>query len=252
MQVDAKFYERLHRTNAQYGLAKYDVPRLVGTPAFRGWIQKHRSTPVRLLEVACGKGQFLFDLTTSLKQTHIAFSRIAVVDLVKPTSELLNQISPKPEAFQQSVDGARLPFPDEGFDLIVCNHVLEHLFETEKTVREFRRIIAPTGLVVISVPNCAAWMNRVFFLFGGQPLGSEVGTESVAYGFWPGFLKPRLAQFDPSGHIRDFTPRSLRDLTTACGFRSAGWWAQNGGLFPTLMRNLGILLEPDKVQDTPR
>jgi hypothetical protein len=87
-------------------------------------------------------------------------------------------------------------------------------------------------------------MNRIAFLFGGQPLGSEVGTQSVTYGFWPGFLRDRLKQFDPSGHIRDFTPRSLRDLSAACGFQPTDWWAQNGGLIATLQRNIGILLEP--------
>ena len=60
-------------------------------------------------------------------------------------------------------------------------------------------------------------MNRVAFLFGGQPLGSEVGVDSVSYGFWPGFLKHKLDKFEASGHIRDFTPRSLKDLTAACG-----------------------------------
>jgi len=170
--------------------------------------------------------------------------RVAVVDLVKAEGNLLERISPVPEFFQQSVDGQKLPFADASFDFVSCNHVLEHVFETEKFLREIRRITRPDGLVVISVPNCAAWMNRIAFLVCGQPLGSEVGTESVTYGFWPGFLKHKLSRFEPSGHIRDFTPRSLRDITEACGFKFGGWWAQNGGLVATWKRNLGIILEP--------
>ena len=245
MQVEAKFYERLHATDPGYGLARYDVPRLLGTAAFRRWQARMAGRPIRLLEIACGKGQFLLDLTTALKTTaQLKLGRVAVVDLVRAPNNVLDQVSPAPEFNQQSVDGVKLPFPDGGFDLVVCNHVLEHLFQTEHLVRELRRVCAPDGLVEISVPNTAAWMNRLAFLFGGQPLGSEVGTESISYGFWPGFLKHKLDQFNPSGHIRDFTPLSLRDLTTACGFRPAGWWAQNGGLVATLGRNLGILLEP--------
>ena len=245
MQVESTFYERLHSKHAEYGRNAYDIPRLFGASAFGRWIERCQGRPLRILDIGCGKGQFLYDVADSLKSRHQAkFGRIAVVDLVRAEGNLLDQLPLKPDFFQQSVDGQKLPFETSSFDFISCNHVLEHVFQTEQLLREMRRVIDPAGLVVISVPNCAAWMNRIAFLFGGQPLGAEVGTESVTYGFWPAFLQGRLKQFDPSGHIRDFTPRSLRDLCTACGFEHGGFWAQNGGLIATLKRNIGILLEP--------
>jgi ubiquinone/menaquinone biosynthesis C-methylase UbiE len=247
MQVESKFYDRLHRKDADYGKNIYDVPRLVSTAAFRRWLARNEKSKsqLRVLDIGCGKAQFLFDVTEALRKNHQAnFQRIAVVDLIRADGSRLGEISPAPEFFQQSVDGQALPFADASFDLVSCNHVLEHIFETENFLREIRRVLQPGGLAVVSVPNCAAWMSRLAFLFAGQPLGTEVGTESVTYGFWPGFLQDRLKKFEPSGHIRDFTPRSLWDLSAACGFQPAGWWAQNGGAFPTLMRNIGILLEP--------
>ena len=248
MQVESKFYQRLHNKDVTYGRNVYDVPRLLAAPAFRRWSQRSNKSQLRLLDIGCGKAQFLFDLTESLRhQQQARYARVAVMDLIRAEGSLLDRISPTPEFFQQSVDGQKLPFADASFNFVSCNHVLEHIFETEKFLREICRVTQPDGLVVISVPNTAAWMNRIAFLFSGQPLGSEVGTESVTYGFWPGFLQDRLKRFDPSGHIRDFTPRSLSDLTAACGFKPAGWWAQNGGLFPTMMRNIGILLEPKSI-----
>jgi SAM-dependent methyltransferase len=247
MQIESKFYDRLHRSDAGYGRNVYDVPRLMRQAAFQRWSDRTEKskTQLRVLDIGCGKGQFLLDLTQALKQRHqAAFTRVAVVDLIRAEGNLLGEITPAPEFFQQSVDGVKLPFADASFDFVSCNHVLEHIFETEKFLREIRRVLAPSGLAVVSVPNCAAWMNRIAFLFGGLPLGAEVGTESVTYGFWPTALQDRLKQFEPSGHIRDFTPRALRDLTAACGFNPAGWWAQNGGSIATLQRNLGILLEP--------
>ena len=245
MQVESKFYERLHGNDVAYGRNVYNISGLLTAPAARRWMERCDRSHLRLLDIGCGKGQFLFDITETLRTQHQAsLERVAVVDLVRAEESLLDRISPKPEFFQQSVDGQKLPFTDASFDFVSCNHVLEHVFETEKFLREFRRVVRSDGLAVISVPNCAAWMNRIAFLFAGAPLGSEVGTESVTYGFWPGFLKERLKQFEPSGHIRDFTPRSLRDLCAACGFKPSGWWAQNGGWIATVQRNLGILLEP--------
>lgn len=247
MQIESKFYDRLHTKDTTYGKNVYDVARLMSASAFQRWLERIEpsKSQLRVLDIGCGKAQFLYDLTGALRQNHQAgFKRIAVVDLIRAEGSRLGEITPAPEFFQQSVDGQKLPFEDGSFDFVSCNHVLEHIFETEQFLCEIRRVLQPGGLAVISVPNCAAWMNRVAFLFGGQPLGSEVGTRSVTYGFWPGFMQDRLKQFDPSGHIRDFTPRSLHDLTAACGFKPAGWWAQNGGLIATLQRNIGILLEP--------
>ncbi len=247
MQIESNFYDRLHTKDKSYGKNVYDVPRLMSAAAFGRWLERSQGSKsqLRVLDIGCGKAQFLYDLTGALRQNHQAgFKRIAVVDLIRAENSRLPEISPAPDFFQQSVDGQKLPFADASFDFVSCNHVLEHIFQTEQFVCEIRRVLQPGGLAVISVPNCAAWMNRVAFLFGGQPLGSEVGTRSVTYGFWPPFMQNRLKQFDPSGHIRDFTPRSLRDLTAACGFQPAGWWAQDGGVIATLQRNIGILLEP--------
>lgn len=245
MQIEGKFYEALHSNIPDYGLSRYNIDCLLAAAARCGWLGQVKASKIHVLDIGCGKGQFLLDLNAGLRtRAQVSFDRVAVVDLVKTAGNVLNQLAPEPEFFQQSVDGQKLPFADASFDLVTCNHVLEHVFQTEFLVREIRRVCRPDGLAIISVPNCAAWMNRIAFLFGGQPLGTEVGTESVTYGFWPGFLKHRLNQFSPSGHIRDFTPRSLRDLTAACGFKPAGWWAQGGGVFPTLKRNLGIVLQP--------
>jgi SAM-dependent methyltransferase len=250
MQIDRAFYERLHSENDLYGRARYDVHRLLGGRAFRDWSARFSDREVRLLDIGCGKGTFLLELSRSLAGRYgLRIHQVTAVDLVKAEPNVFREIVPPLEFHQRSVDGGEaLPFAAGAYDLICCNHVLEHIFETEKFLREIRRVLSKDGLAVISVPNIAAWMNRIAFLFGGQPLGSEVGTERVTYGFWPAPLKERLSSFSPSGHIRDFTPGGLRDLALACGFKQVGWWAQNGGLFiamnPKLGRNLGILLEP--------
>lgn len=49
-------------------------------------------------------------------------------------------------------DGARFPFPDASFDGILCNQVLEHVFEPQAFLAECRRVLRPGGRMLLSVP----------------------------------------------------------------------------------------------------
>jgi SAM-dependent methyltransferase len=44
------------------------------------------------------------------------------------------------------------PFPDNSFDVIFCNHVLEHVENAEQCMRELYRIMMPGGWGIFQVP----------------------------------------------------------------------------------------------------
>ena len=71
MQVESKFYERLHSNDTAYGRNVYDVPRLTSAPAFLRCLQRNDKSRLRLLDIGCGKGQFLLDVTGILRQRHL-------------------------------------------------------------------------------------------------------------------------------------------------------------------------------------
>jgi SAM-dependent methyltransferase len=50
------------------------------------------------------------------------------------------------------LDARDLPFDDDAFDLIICNHVLEHIPEDTQVLDEFRRVLRPGGEALIQVP----------------------------------------------------------------------------------------------------
>jgi SAM-dependent methyltransferase len=52
-----------------------------------------------------------------------------------------------------NADITDLPFEDGEFDAVICNHVLEHVPDDARAMRELRRVIKPTGWAVISVPR---------------------------------------------------------------------------------------------------
>jgi 2-polyprenyl-3-methyl-5-hydroxy-6-metoxy-1,4-benzoquinol methylase len=249
MKPLTEFYAGLHATDKNYSAGTYHFKSLFSLRVLEQWLQSKAGRPFRILDVGCGKGLFLREFVGTLKSRwKLVPERVTGLDLVRSPEDIFAQISDKFEFIQHDTDGNALPFSERAFDFVCCNHVLEHVFETEKLVKEFRRVIDPEGLCLISVPNLASWINRVSLIFGIQPLGTEVGTESITYGFRPERFHPHLSRFKPSGHIRDFTPRALQDLTAACGFRAVGWWPQSEGYIARLSkfagRNIGILLQP--------
>lgn len=49
-------------------------------------------------------------------------------------------------------DATRLAFSDNSFDLLIANHILEHIPEDEKAMREMHRVLTPDGIAVLQVP----------------------------------------------------------------------------------------------------
>lgn len=49
-------------------------------------------------------------------------------------------------------DICNLPFEDNRFDFIICNHVLEHITDDHQAMKELYRIIKPGGTAILMVP----------------------------------------------------------------------------------------------------
>ena len=49
-------------------------------------------------------------------------------------------------------DICALPFKDNSFDFIICNHVLEHIPDDTKAMKELYRVLAPKGIAILQVP----------------------------------------------------------------------------------------------------
>ncbi|MAM27752.1 MAG: SAM-dependent methyltransferase [Flavobacteriaceae bacterium] len=49
-------------------------------------------------------------------------------------------------------DICNLPFDDNAFDFIICNHVLEHIPDDTKAMQELYRVLAPGGTAILQVP----------------------------------------------------------------------------------------------------
>ncbi len=50
-------------------------------------------------------------------------------------------------------DICNLPFEDNSFDFILCNHVLEHIPDDTKAMKELYRILSPGGTAILQIPQ---------------------------------------------------------------------------------------------------
>lgn len=50
-------------------------------------------------------------------------------------------------------DICNLPFNDDSYDVILCNHVLEHIPDDTKAMQELYRVLKPNGWAVLQIPQ---------------------------------------------------------------------------------------------------
>ena len=50
------------------------------------------------------------------------------------------------------IDVTDIPYPDGAFDIVYCSHVLEHVEDDRRAMRELRRVLADDGWAILLVP----------------------------------------------------------------------------------------------------
>jgi len=100
----------------------------------------------KVLDLGCNTGYGTRILFNSAKQ-------IVGVDVSENAiSSAKNEYGHLGITFRQ-IDGKRLPFDDDTFDVIVSFQVIEHIVDHSKYIGEIQRVLAPNGVVLFTTPN---------------------------------------------------------------------------------------------------
>lgn len=103
-------------------------------------------SPGELLEVGCGPGyliSFLEKWFPKISITGFEYDQ----RLIEEAKERVQRTS-----FVQG-NAEQLPFSDCQFDVVVSLHLIEHLYNPEKMLKEVHRILKPNGIFIIATPN---------------------------------------------------------------------------------------------------
>ena len=59
-------------------------------------------------------------------------------------------INPNTPGIVQTVDMLNIPYEDDSFDVIIANHVIEHISDERKALSEVRRVLKPGGFAILT------------------------------------------------------------------------------------------------------
>jgi glycosyltransferase involved in cell wall biosynthesis len=117
------------------------------------WMSKRR--PSRVLDVGCSDGRLgeLFRLSG-----HTVFG----VDAAK-----IEGVGERLDGFVEADLNHGLPAEvGTGYDVVVAADVLEHVIDPQAMMQQLRDVLAPGGVLMVSVPNFAHWYPRLRVALG--------------------------------------------------------------------------------------
>ena len=149
-----------------------------------------RKQPIRLLEIGTGSGGIAHWFA------HHPQLRCEVVAVDVCDNRQLHE----GYAFQQ-VEGVDLPFEEASFDVVISNHVIEHVGDAQAQARhlsEIRRVMKPDGVCYLAVPN--RWML------------TEPHYRLKFLSWWPHGWRTPYLKLMGKGDFYDCEPLEMRQL----------------------------------------
>lgn len=186
-----------------------NVPNREGARA-TSFGEKHRQTPIdkfgiwlsaRRIRQSAGsfRGKDIADFGCGF---HAGFVRSVLPEVASATLVDLSladdlKADPKVRAIQGVLPDALDAIADATLDVVICNNVLEHLWDPRTALRHIRRVLRPGGVASLNVPS---WRGK-FFL------------ETAA------FRLHITSEVEIDDHKRYYTPHEFWTVLVESGFR---------------------------------
>lgn len=165
--------------------------------------------PGRLLDLGCGDGEFGYRIKKrGWTVDGLDFDTVAA-HLAEERHGLKVNICSVEE----------MAYPDDSFDAVTMNHVIEHLVDPLAVLRSVHRVLKPGGSFVVVTPNAESWGLR---LFGRN---------------WQAL--------DPPRHIHILSLHALETTVRAAGFESVSAYSTASRAWSTFTASL-LLAEPPR------
>lgn len=184
----------------------------------KGWRKKavkgiaDTSTPINVLDVACGTGDFAI----TIAQAAAPGSRITGVDLSEGMMEIgrrkVSASGLDGKVSMEQGDCEQLRFEDATFDRVSVAFGVRNFEHLETGLKEMLRVLKPGGKAVIlelSVPGnpVLQFLYKLYFLHILPAIGGMVSGDKAAY------------RYLPSSVLRFPKPKAFTRMMEGCGFK---------------------------------
>ena len=207
--ISEKNFNRSYANPEEYNASADNVdPKELFNYTF-SLIKKHACDKGTLLDVGCGKGEFLYLVKEKGWQVYG----------IEPSENLAAYAATKYRLdIKLNIENAG--FKDSFFDVVTLNMALEHIDNPKDIILEIKRVLKKNGLLFIEVPNMDSLMLRLATLYfrlnrkDWSPLLSPLHHPYHSYGYNISSLRFLLEQ---SGFkikkfiIRDSSMRGVRN-----------------------------------------
>ncbi len=103
----------------------------------------------RLLEVGSGLGHLVGQLEDSFQTYGMDLNHWAV----RKSKAVIQTTS------LQTASAQELPFADASFNVVVIKHIVEHLPDPARAIREIGRVTEPGGILILATPNLSSLLK---------------------------------------------------------------------------------------------
>lgn len=206
LQVRIDTHRRYSETPDDVNAAVTDALALTGTE--------------HLLDVGCGTGEFL---------THLVESGHTGPLIGLDTSQSATEAAARLHGVEAIHAPAEdIPLPDSACDVVTARHMLYHLPDPMRGLREFRRVVKPGGTVCVVVnhpdtcPNTRAIVTKHARAYGLRPpvsMTNHADSDTLPDMMQDVYRNATIRRFDNALVIPDIDPlvRFARALGSFCG-----------------------------------
>ena len=118
-------------------------------------------------------------------------------------------------------DITSIPCEDSSFDAIMCIEVFEHLPEPIKAIKEFERLLKPSGYLILTAPFCSLTHFAPYHYYSGfnkyfyEKHLREIGFE--------------ILEINPNGNYFSYIAQEIRRIPTCASkysFKKMAWYSR--------------------------
>lgn len=165
----------------------------------------------RILELGCGNGNLWKNNAPRLpKDIALCLSDFSVAMLEETKKNTASMIG----VDYQQIDAQAIPFSADSFDIVIANHMLYHMPDLDRALREIARVLKPAGILYATTFGKGNFQELTDILKGFDSaidlaqgaVSDAFGLESGQYKLGKYFASVTVRRYKDGLHITELQP----------------------------------------------